>query len=543
MKYIKLLIHKIKNDSIPYALISCIVLGFYIVSYYTPLYGDDFIFTFINAPEELKKLSPFYNYFDLYTNNFAGVARFVPHLMVAFFTLIMGKTIFNICAAFGFIILSYLIASIATIDKRGRLYLTIICAAITWFMLTGFFHAYLWMAGACNYMFVALLVLLFYKILISESHPTPRWWSIPLWFAFGFLTGWTNEGFIVGFSCATCIYYLFIRRSSLNRRRFCMLSGLWIGTVCLCLTPFNLFRFFSSHDTDISIIQMGVMFGKSILYFDNMYIGLLLLMTVGAATVMGRLTKLGFKEFLKDEFILILSWGISLLFLAFTGFVHTYTHVPTEIYALTILCAFFSRFFLKSNIQDVAIIAGCAMITCYFIVIPICASNFKIHEKMEYDIKNGNKLVVADNLDELPFASRYYSTVMEALFCRPFRMSKLVSEYYGGSSETFILSRPMYDVLNDYQEDKHFVIDPDIGSLWIRNDNKPDPDRITLLVHPVEESNMNFMEKIVAPYLDRYSMTRFETTDFVTADILGHHWIVLRNYPYISKRIYDVQLQ
>ena len=97
-------------------------------------------------------------------------------------------------------------------------------------------------------------------------------------------------------------------------------------------------------------------------------------------------------------------------------------------------------------------------------------------------------------------------------------------------------------MLQSWTPDTKFMLDDDIGSLWIKNTGKPTPNKVRLHIRPLAADEMNIFERAIAPYFGRYSMTESETDDFVSAEILGEQWIVLRNYPYISDRIYDVTM-
>ncbi len=126
-------------------LLLLIAIGFFIVSHFTPLHADDYNYHFINSPEEIRNVNPWPGFMSFYTDNFAGVARIVPHMFVALFTDITGKGTFNIFSTVGFILLCYLLAAVATPDKRLRLPVTLLAAALIWFAIPGVFEACLWM--------------------------------------------------------------------------------------------------------------------------------------------------------------------------------------------------------------------------------------------------------------------------------------------------------------------------------------------------------------------------------------------------------------
>jgi len=531
-----------KSNIYIYSILALIAIGFYIVSRFTALHGDDFNYYLINSPEELRNISPFWNYFSIYTDNFAGVGRFIPHLIVAFFTEITGKAIFNIFSTIGFIVLCYIIAGFANADKKLRIYLTIIAASVTWLAIPGFFEAYLWMAGACNYLFVAIIVLLFYRALQSDTQHKAKWWSVPLWFVFGFITGWTNEGFIVGLSVATGIYYIFLHPGLLNRRRISMLSGLWLGTICLCLTPFNLNRFLAGHSAHRSLFEIISQLLNSILALNNIYISFILIAIVVIIYFVNKSNRRKIKAFIRNNQILIIAWCISLAFILLTGYENGNSRTPAEIYALTLLISFIPYCFTDKTILKTAVISGCLTIVSFLAIIPICIKNYNAHEDMRHQIQAGKTLVAADNIKSNQFLSRYYYPILLTMYRAPIPQAQYPVRYYGGVPGTIILSTSIVNMLQSWTPDTKFMLDDDIGSLWIKNTGKPTPDKVRLHIRPLAADEMNIFERAIAPYFGRYSMTESETDDFVSAEILGEQWIVLRNYPYISDRITDIEL-
>lgn len=254
-----------------------IAIGFLIVSFLTPLHGDDYNYHFIFSPDEIRAVNPWPRFMSFYTDNFSGVARLIPHLFVGFFTDITGKQVFNLFSTVGFVLLCFLLGRTVTADKTLRLPLALLSATLLWFVIPGIFEACLWMAGACNYLFVAVIILLFYGALTSKDNGRSPWWSLLLWAMFGFITGWTNEGFTVGLSAGCGLYYIILHRDMLTPKRIAMIAGLFLGTLLLCTTPFNLYRFMLGHPGGTSILGSIAKVAVSISQMTNARISILLI--------------------------------------------------------------------------------------------------------------------------------------------------------------------------------------------------------------------------------------------------------------------------
>lgn len=519
-----------------------VVIGFYIVSSLTSLHLDDFNYKFIFAPEDLREVSQLWPHFSWYTDYFSGVSRFIPHLLVGFFTDITGKTVFNIFSTAAFIMLCYIISAIATENRATRISLMLMTAALIWFVVRGFFEGFLWMAGVCNYMFVAVIVLYFYRCLTSDLRVHRGLLWLPLYFVFGFITGWTNEGFIIGLSGATFIYYILLHRGLLDSRRIALLSGLWSGTLCLCLTPFNIFRFMLGHKdvTDMSGNIKNIL--SAVLSLDDIHTSFLLV-SIAAMSVLCRVVNLkGLGSFIKRNLILVMAWGISLAFVIVTGYTNSNSRTPSEIYALVILIRFVADLFPQVFIRRMGTGLGLVVLLSFVFIMPDCMANFKTHTEMRKQIEEGRELVVIDNIKGNRFTSRYFSPVLLSMYREPIPVSIFPVRYYGGVPGTLILSTSIVDMLKGWNPDMRFKQDEDIGSLWIRNTGCPVPEKVRLDMRAVDVDSLGWIERAMSGFLSRYSMTEYETDVFVTAEILGEEWIVLRNYPYISDRITDVSL-
>lgn len=525
------------------SLLLFIAIGFFIVSHYTPLYGDDYNYHFINSPEEIRSVNPWPGFMSFYTDNFAGVARIVPHMFVALFTDITGKGIFNIFSTVGFILLCYLLATVATPDKKLRLPVTLLAATLIWFAIPGVFEACLWMAGACNYLFVAIIILIFYRAITSDSsHVTPLW-SLPLWFAFGFLTGWTNEGFTTGLSAGCALHYIVLRRDKLNTRRIAMLSGLLTGTLLLCLTPFNLYRFMTGHNGDTSLLSSFMSIFSSMAAMTNIRIALLLVIVVFVLKVSRHVTKAEARDFMKSHAIIITTWVVSFAFIVLAGHTTDHSRFPTEFFALMLLLSVICRFLSARAVKISSLSGGIAMTISFIAVIPHTKTNFDSFEEMRRQIIAGDTIITSDNIYGNSYTSRYSSTITKAMYNRPLSESKYIVSYYGGTPGAIILTRAIYSMLSNADTIRtNHLIDPDTHSTWVDITGRPTPAKATLLLHPVNPDDLNILERQLLPHMDRYRMNRYETTDFVTIDIDNRRWLVIKEYPFLTPRLKEVKI-
>lgn len=533
-----------KNTALYLTLLTLIAIGFLIVSFFTPLHGDDYNYSFINSPAEIRAINPWPGFMSAYTDNFAGVARLVPHLLVGLFTDITGKQIFNLFSTAGFILLCFLLARNATADRTLRLPLALLAATLIWFVIPGIFEACLWMAGACNYLFVTVIILLFYHALTSDSHGRSPWWSLPLWVLFGFATGWTNEGFTVGLSAGCGLYYILLHRDQLTPRRIAMLGGLFAGTLLICLTPFNLYRFMLGHSGGTSLLGSVSKIALAVSGMTNIRISfLLIIMTIALLTL--RVTpRKAMLRFAGRHTIIITAWLISLIFIIMAGHTTGHSRFPTEFYALMLLLSLTTYALSGRLIRISSVIGGMATVLSFVFVIPHTRSNHEAFEDMRRQIIAGDTIVKVDNIYGNCFTSRYAPTIMATMYNRPVLDSKYLVSYYGGTPGAIILTHGIYDMLQQARDSINIpMTDDDTHSTWINITGMPDPHTLTLNMRPVNPDELSFIGRMLMPYMDRYSMCSYETDDFTTLDILGRRWIVIKNYPFLTPRIESVDIR
>ena len=128
------------------------------LSLLTPLYSDDYTYYFFNARSYPAELEKWYEPFDFYTSRFSSVSRFVPHLLVGLFTLVVPRWVLALSIGLSGGALCYMTSLYAVGRERQlRAAVGLIAMGLLWFVVPGFFQACLWRSGACNYLFVSLL--------------------------------------------------------------------------------------------------------------------------------------------------------------------------------------------------------------------------------------------------------------------------------------------------------------------------------------------------------------------------------------------------
>ena len=241
---------------------------FLIMNLLTPIFGDDYAYSFIwdgsqngNFQNNIGKLERLESISDIFVSQwshyFTWGGRTVAHCLVQFFCL-TGKLFFDFMNALIYAAMAFLIYFTAKgkVDFQnldGKIFLWIFFAL--WFCLPEIFQTALWMTGACNYLWMTVLQLLFLlpfvlkfwqKSLVSIPFsllPSP-FSLVPIMAILGLIAGWSNEsgGAMIIFLTFLFLIY-FWRQKKLERWMLAGFIGLFVGYALLMLAPGNFQRY------------------------------------------------------------------------------------------------------------------------------------------------------------------------------------------------------------------------------------------------------------------------------------------------------------
>ncbi len=235
-----------------------IMLG---LNFLAPLYyGDDLVYAFIwpnqfmniPLPETVERVESFKDIFvSQYQHYATGNGRTIAHLFVQLFVW-QGKWLFNLVNSFVFVLL---ILQIHWISNEGNISFQNLSAGkicwiffILWSFVADFYSVYLWLSGACNYLWPIVILLFFlmpyvHKFFnIKNSFNQTNKMNV-LFFCLGICAGWGNENTIcwIIIVLAFWLYKLFSVKRTDNWMVFGFV-GLCVGYAFLILSPGNAVR-------------------------------------------------------------------------------------------------------------------------------------------------------------------------------------------------------------------------------------------------------------------------------------------------------------
>lgn len=241
----------------------------YSLNYLMPMgFGDDYLYSFIwqGNPEFVPltdnaiRVSSWY---DLYISQLAHYltwsGRTVNHTL-AQLLLWIGKEVFNYFNAFVGVLL---VVEIYWCVNRGRIAFDFKIKDVwkifiaLWAFTPGFVTVFLWLDGACNYLWPSVLLLGFmlpyvrkyYRLSQTALETSEQRYPFGLaMLFFGVLTGWTNENSICWILIVLFVFlFYYSKRTRIEKWLYCGLAGLLIGYVLLMLAPGNIARLQSVH--------------------------------------------------------------------------------------------------------------------------------------------------------------------------------------------------------------------------------------------------------------------------------------------------------
>jgi len=233
---------------------------FYSLNVLTPIcFGDDYVYSFvweghsmfIPMSEQVQRLSSFHDLFvSQWSHYFTGNGRAVSHTIAQFF-LWMGKDIFNI---FNALISVLLIMEIYWCANKGIITLAFKMGRFSfiffalWAFTPSFPSVFLWLSGACNYLWTAVLLWGFLLPYIQkyyhfdEKIVNNNWFWLAMFF-FGILAGWTNENSVCLLVLALFVFICVNRkRIEIESWMIAGLAGLVIGYALMIFAPGNFMR-------------------------------------------------------------------------------------------------------------------------------------------------------------------------------------------------------------------------------------------------------------------------------------------------------------
>lgn len=524
-----------------FLILSLLILYTIYVSY-SPLWIDDYSYIFFRNNNPLKEVYHNIPILNLYTDNFADVSRFVPHLIIGIFQYI-GKPFFNVISGFIFIYFGYCIARLVTNESSKWIPLTIINCGINFFIIDGFFDTSVWMSGVPNYLIPAILVSIFIKLLKKNETITKNiTLNYFLLFFYGLITGWTNEGFIVGLTGACIIYYGFINKKEFNKNRKSLIFGLISGCLFLCLSSYNISKVlvsyqgkvFSYHDFIRELLYIGFVSYQSltVVKITGLFlISILILNFIIKKKNLLQHTNIWFKE----NLFIILCLFISLIFLFLTLFNSSRSRFPIEFYSLILMMSLVAkwnnRLFTFIGLSSIS-----AMIITLIIIFPSLKNTNMAFEDMAKQFRANQDIIITKHINMSKLESRFLKAPQYLIY--PHTISKIffISSHYNNLFYPYIIDEDKYKTLSSDNSLWKFHYNTDWKGCYIRIPNDRKVIKVEIVLSPSDLETLRIPFEKYGLKTDKYRYVSKFNRKSEEVTIGDERWLLVPDNKLLRKK-------
>ena len=362
------------------AFLLVVAVVMYFFNRFTPIFCDDWHYCFIFGTQTPIRtigdifVSQWHHYFE-FTNG-----RVVAHFFVQLFDGILGKGVFNVFNAIFFALFLYALAVTTSRDKSQYYKIMSVAFILVLLVMTGFKYVFLWMSGSCNYLWMAILLLFFFRLM--EKEEVPKKYNVLL-LLFGFVCGWTNEAMVVGLG-AGYFFYSITHWKQLKSHRIYLFAGFCVGALFLVLSPASIHRAFTSSARNFTLMDR-------IVNMQNLRIFFVLILFIIAKAAF---RKLDFKQWVKREQVLIIAILVSLVFILFTGFYLVHSRFGIEFFSLMLLLRTITWSRLNNTVVS---IANACVLAFAIYAITVCAKCYAVGQEELQPVTKGEKLILTTN--------------------------------------------------------------------------------------------------------------------------------------------------
>lgn len=510
-------------------LMGIICIAFYLLMAFTPLYADDFNYNLIfGTHHQIVSITDILT--SQYNHYFLMNGRFVPHFFVQLFDGILGKELFNIANTVVFLVFLMLLSRFPNRNCLRRLTIVL---ALTLLLFPGFNNAFLWLSGACNYLWVAVLLLL-YSQLMAREYISPYYYL--LLFLFGVVCGWTNEALVVGFVAGTIVYYAFHRKKILLHRIF-LFVGLIAGTLLLVLSPGSIHRFFMGKEGTTSFSDITHQLLSSLLAMDNLRLLPLLLVLLLIAMVFKKISK----NFFSDNLLWIVAIVVSFAFVLLTGHQADHSRFGIELFSLILILKMLDAI----TIQKILVVLCCLAIIVVFIpTIYYSYLNYQEYKLCVTQIQNNKSGIIETN--EVKWPSFFDRLILQF---KPsenndfyFIQNFWIDRYFEKNHLLFLPHRFLDRVRNDKFAFVDFEVNTDLPFYAKRIKSDSVSEAVFHLSEP-NKADVPFYIRPFADKMERYSAREVKTNNMSIINIpQGRFVLVMKNHM-VANRVDSITVQ
>lgn len=511
------------NKYLYYGYLLIIGVVFYVMNVFTPLFSDDWHFAFIfRTDTRIKTIGDVLYSEYLHYLNYTG--RTVPHFFVQLFDGILGKPAFNLINAGILVLFLHLLSSTFSENKKSRYVYLSIFAFFFFIVIKGFGDEYLWMSGACNYLWCIALLFMFHRLFFKEITNS---YYYPLLLIFGLLSGWTNESLVLGMAVGYFVY-IWDNKGKISRSQAFMLIGFFIGVCFLVLSPAAYQRFLDNQKTAFSLSMTLSAYSQAILYLANLRIfPILLLLSI----VLYSIKKAETVRIFKKNKYLIICLIITLLFIVFTKENSDRARFGIEFFALLLLARLLVIIKIPQGLLH--IVNVCVLITCFYSLL-FMHENYQEYKKVVTQIEEGKELVLTNEPEVPSFFRRFIVSYTSpeydeeySAFNKYSPYNILIAQYFGVKSLTFLPERLYKEIKDNPNQYNDFSSYPDLP-FYIKKHNGKRVRRVFYVLDKVNIEDLPFYKRPFARNNPKYAASRTMVNQYAVVNIDNESYLIVK---------------
>lgn len=527
---------KDSNKYLYYSYLLLIGVVFYVMNVFSPLFSDDWHFAFIfRTDTRIKTIGDVLYSEYLHYLNYTG--RTVPHFFVQLFDGILGKSVFNLFNTGVLVLFLHLLSSTFSDDKKSRYVYLSIFAFFFFVVIRGFGDEFLWMSGACNYLWCATLLLLFHRLFLKEITTS---YYLPLLLVFGILSGWTNESLVLGMVVGY-LAFIWDNKGKISRSQLFMLIGFFIGVCFLVLSPAAYQRFMDNQKTAFSLSTTFSAYSQAFLYLVNLRIlPILLLLSI----ILYSIKKAETVRILKENKYLIICLIISLLFIVFTKENSDRARFGIEFFALLFLARLLSIIKIPQGLLHIMNL--CVLLICFYSLL-FTHKNYQEYKKVVTQIEEGKALVLTNEPEVPSFFRRFIVSYTSpehdeeySAFNKNSSYNILIAHYFGVKSVTFLPERLYKEIKENPNQYDRFTSYPNLP-FYVKRHNGKRVRRVSYVLDKVNVEDLPFYKRPFARNNPKYAASRMVTNQYAIVTIDNDSYLIVpKNNMYDENRIKDI---
>ena len=527
------------------------IVAFGVLNFLTPLYHDDFVYQFMFEGGTVNYDNPIKSISDIVASqveHYHSVnGRSVVHFLVQLFTGLLGKTVFNLFNIIVFGVFLFLLRDFSSSRERettpNQGFTAVILVLVL--LLPRFKDTFLWMTGSINYLWSATAALAF-LLMYERRRQRAMGPSAILPMAVALLLGWSHEGITLPLAAAL-VFLELIHAKSRGRHQ-----GLWLalafltGSCVIALAPGTIARSGMAGGLSPSALGLKVIAGFQVL--AKLKIVYLALLASVVAWFADRGTA---KRTISRNGHLLLAMLLSLGIVFASGMDSSRTAFGLEFFALIYLLALLGAWLPRLDNAwarrcSIGLMVGLAVF--YGLLLRHTIASWQESQRLMAQIARTSDGIIGTDEHHAGRFSSFICTMLSpdstvnAMNYDPHGWPASIAATYGRDSLIFLPQAFLDDLKArpGHYDTLHLETPLEFYAQRIGHDASIQG--VTFILAENDYSDVPLLLRPIARRMNRYNDTAVATTKWVTLDLYGSRYLLIKKDHALHPRLLDIRV-